>query len=154
MPGCRRITSRRGASDRGSPGSPGRGSAPRWRRRRCRSVSSRRQASAITRRSIAQAIASLLEMFPGRLWVALGTGEASNEHITGDRWPDKATRTARLAECVEVLRALFAGEEVTHHGLVEVDRARLWTLPPTPPMLLGAAVSPETAHGSADGPMA
>ena len=46
---------------------------------------------------IAQAVASLLEMYPGRLWVALGTGEASNEHITGDRWPDKATRTARLS---------------------------------------------------------
>jgi probable non-F420 flavinoid oxidoreductase len=93
----------------------------------------------------AQAIASLLEMFPGRLWVALGTGEASNEHITGARWPDKETRTARLGECVEVLRALFAGEEITHHGLVEVDRARLWTLPPAPPRLLGAAVSPATA---------
>ena len=103
---------------------------------------------------IAQAVASLLEMYPGRLWVALGTGEASNEHITGDRWPDKAMRTARLSECVEVMRALFAGEEVTHHGLVEVDRARLWTLPPTPPVLIGAAVSSPTARwvgGWADG---
>ena len=36
-------------------------------------------------------------------------------------------RTRRLGECVEVMRALFAGEEVTHHGLVTVDRARLWT---------------------------
>jgi probable non-F420 flavinoid oxidoreductase len=94
---------------------------------------------------VAQAIATLVEMFPGRLWVALGTGEASNEHITGGRWPPKDTRTARLAECVEVLRALFAGEEVTHHGLVEVDRARLWTRPDVPPPLLGAAVSIETA---------
>jgi alkanesulfonate monooxygenase SsuD/methylene tetrahydromethanopterin reductase-like flavin-dependent oxidoreductase (luciferase family) len=41
---------------------------------------------------VAQAAATLCEMFPGRLWVALGTGEASNEHITGDPWPDKATR--------------------------------------------------------------
>src|SRR5688572_15425821 len=73
----------------------------------------------------AQAIATLLEMFPDRLWVALGTGEASNEHITGDRWPDKATRTARLGEVVRVLRALFAGEEVTHHGLTHTDRARV-----------------------------
>ena len=94
---------------------------------------------------IAQAAATLAEMFPGRLWVALGTGEASNEHITGDRWPDKAHRNRRLAECVDVMRALFAGEEVTHHGLVRVDRARLWTLPATPPPLIGAAVSPETA---------
>ena len=94
---------------------------------------------------IAQAAATLTEMFPGRLWVALGTGEASNEHITGDRWPDKAHRNQRLGECVEVMRALFAGEEVTHHGAVVVDRARLWTLPVTPPPLFGAAVSAETA---------
>jgi probable non-F420 flavinoid oxidoreductase len=97
----------------------------------------------------AQAVASILEMFPERLWVALGSGEASNEHITGERWPDKATRNARLRECVEVMRALFDGEEVTHHGRVEVDRARLWTLPPVPPVLLAAAVSAETAGWSA-----
>jgi len=94
---------------------------------------------------VAQAAASLVEMFPDRLWVALGTGEASNEHITGDRWPNKATRTARLRECVDIIRALFAGEEVSHDGLVTVDRARLWTLPATPPPLIGAAVSIETA---------
>ena len=34
---------------------------------------------------IAQAIGTLGAMFPGRFWAALGTGEASNEHITGDR---------------------------------------------------------------------
>ena len=142
---CRRTTSRRGASARASPASPGRGWARRWRRRRCRSASSTRPGQRYHPAIIAQAVATLLEMFPGRLWVALGTGEASNEHITGDRWPDKATRTARLGECVDVMRALFAGEEVTHHGLVDVDRARLWTLPATPPPLLGAAVSPATA---------
>lgn len=103
---------------------------------------------------VAQGIATLAEMFPGRFWVALGSGEALNEHITGDRWPDKPTRDARLLECVAVIRALLAGDEVTHDGLVRVDRARLWDLPHTPPMLLGAAVSPGTARtvgGWADG---
>jgi probable non-F420 flavinoid oxidoreductase len=103
---------------------------------------------------IAQAIATLGEMFPGRLWVAMGSGEASNEHITGDPWPDKPTRNARLLECVEVVRALLRGEEVTHDGLVRVDRARLWTLPASPPPLVGAALSAETARwcgGWADG---
>ena len=102
----------------------------------------------------AQAIATLGELFPGRFWAALGSGEASNEHITGDRWPDKPTRDARLLECVDVMRRLLAGEEVTHHGLVTVDRARLWTLPATPPALVGAAVSEATARtvgGWADG---
>ena len=78
---------------------------------------------------IAQAIATLGEMFPGRLWVALGSGEASNEHITGERWPPKPERNARLLACVEVIRALLQGEEVSTDGPVRVDRARLWTLP-------------------------
>ena len=51
-------------------------------------------------------------------------------------------RNARLRECVDVMRALFAGEVVDHDGLVRVDRARLWTLPAEPPALVGAAVSP------------
>ena len=103
---------------------------------------------------IAQAGATLAELFPGRLWVALGSGEASNEHITGEGWPTKATRNARLRECVDVIRALFAGEVVDHDGLVRVDRARLWTLPAEPPSLIGAAVSADTARwcgGWADG---
>jgi len=95
---------------------------------------------------IAQAIATLAEMYPGRFWTALGSGEALNEHITGERWPDKPTRDRRLLECVDVIKALLAGEEVTHHGLVTVDRARLWDLPAEPPTLVGAAVSEATAR--------
>jgi probable non-F420 flavinoid oxidoreductase len=94
---------------------------------------------------LAQAIATLDEMFPGRLWTALGSGEALNEHITGDRWPDKPTRAARLRECATIIRALLDGEEVTWDGLVRVDRARLWTRPATRPALIGAAVSAATA---------
>jgi probable non-F420 flavinoid oxidoreductase len=103
---------------------------------------------------IAQAIATLAEMYPGRFWAALGSGEASNEHITGERWPRKDVRNARLRECVDVIRALLRGETVSHDGLVTVDRARVWTLPDTPPPLVGAAVSVATARwcaGWADG---
>jgi probable non-F420 flavinoid oxidoreductase len=99
---------------------------------------------------IAQAIATTAAMYPGRFWAALGTGEASNEHITGDRWPRKDVRTARLRECVDVIRALLAGEEVSHDGLVTVDRARLWTRPADPPDLVGAAVSEQTARWCAE----
>jgi G6PDH family F420-dependent oxidoreductase len=55
---------------------------------------------------------------------------------------------------VQIIRALLAGEEVSHDGLVKVDRAKLWTRPEQPPALLGAAVSPQTAEwcaGWADG---
>ena len=82
---------------------------------------------------VAQAIATLAQMYPGRFWAALGSGEASNEHVTGDRWPNKPERDARLLECVDVIRALLRGEEVDHRGLVTVDRARVWSLPDEPP---------------------
>ena len=99
---------------------------------------------------IAQAAATLSAMFPGRFWVALGSGEASNEHITGDRWLPKALRDKRLRECVDVIRALLAGQEVSHDGLVTVDRARIWTLPEQPPKLIGPAITVETAAAHAD----
>jgi probable non-F420 flavinoid oxidoreductase len=95
---------------------------------------------------VAQALATLAEMFPGRIWAALGTGEASNEHITGERWPEKRVRQARLLECAQVIRSLLAGEEVNVDGHVRVDRARLWTLPETPPRLVGAALTEATAR--------
>lgn len=94
---------------------------------------------------IAQAIATLAQMFPGRFWAALGSGEASNERITGDAWPRKEVRDQRLVECVDVIRRLLRGEEVSHEGLIEVNRARLWTLPDRVPDLVGPAVTPATA---------
>jgi probable non-F420 flavinoid oxidoreductase len=103
---------------------------------------------------IAQAIATLGELFPGRLSVALGSGEASNEHVTGDRWLPKERRNERLLECVGAIRSLVLGEEVTVDGHVRVDRAKLWTLPTAPVPLLGAALSEATARwcgGWADG---
>jgi probable non-F420 flavinoid oxidoreductase len=95
---------------------------------------------------IAQAMATLGELFPGRLTVAMGSGEASNEHVTGDRWPPKSVRNDRLLECVEATRALLRGEEVSVDGLVRIDRARLWTLPSEPVPIIGAALSVETAR--------
>jgi probable non-F420 flavinoid oxidoreductase len=99
---------------------------------------------------IAQAIGTLGAMFPGRFWAALGTGEFSNEHITGGDWPRKEVRNARLRESVDVIRDLLAGETVTRDGLITVDRARLWTRPETPPPLVGAAVSTATAEWCAE----
>lgn len=94
---------------------------------------------------IAQAAATLAELFPDRFWVALGSGQALNEHITGERWPSKAERNARLHEAVAVIRALWAGETVSHRGAFTVEDARLYTLPSAPPLIVGAAITPETA---------
>jgi probable non-F420 flavinoid oxidoreductase len=103
---------------------------------------------------IAQAAATLAEMFPGRFWFAVGSGEALNESITGAAWPPKPERNARLRESADVMRALWRGETVTHAGRVHVQEARLYTRPAVPPLLFAAAISEETAAfagGWADG---
>ena len=94
---------------------------------------------------IAQGAATLAEMFPGRLWLALGSGQRLNEDITGLAWPEKAERNARLRECADVIRALLDGETVTHRGRITVVDARS-TRPAQPPALLGAAVTEATAE--------
>ncbi len=95
---------------------------------------------------VAQAAATLAEMFPGRFWIALGSGQLLNEHITADAWIPKPERQARLLECVTVMRRLWAGETVTHDGRVRVSNAKLYTRPSEPPAIFGAAVSPQTAE--------
>jgi coenzyme F420-dependent glucose-6-phosphate dehydrogenase len=103
---------------------------------------------------IAQGAATLAEMFPGCFWLALGSGQRLNEDITGLAWPEKAERNARLRECAEVIRALLAGETVTHRGRVTVVEAKLYSRPERLPPLLGAAVTEATAEqvgGWADG---
>ena len=98
---------------------------------------------------IAQAIATLGVMFPGRFWAALGSGEAINEHITGDPWPPKEARDQRLLQSVEIIRDLLDGEEVSHDGPAVTHRARLWSRPEVAPRLVGAAVTAETAARAA-----
>ena len=95
---------------------------------------------------LAQAGATLCEMFPGRLWMTLASGQLLNEGITGTVWPEKDERNAHLKECVDVIRALWAGETVTHRGRVTVEEATLYTRPETPPLIIGAAVSERTAR--------
>ena len=94
---------------------------------------------------VAQAIATLGEMFPGRYSISLGSGEAVNETITGERWPHKLERNERLKECVSIIRQLLQGDEVTHHGLIKIEKAKLYSLPTVVPLLIGAAVSSQTA---------
>lgn len=96
---------------------------------------------------VAQAIATLAEMFPHRFWAALGSGEALNEHVTGDEWPVKPDRQERLRECYDVIRRLLDGEQVSlRSNLTHVHNARLWSRPAERVPLLGAAASAESAQ--------
>lgn len=103
---------------------------------------------------IAQAVATLDEMFPNRFWMAAGSGQALNENITGQKWPSKSIRNARLKESVEVMRELWKGEYVTHKGLIQIENAKLFTKPKEMPTVFGAALTEKTAGwlaGWADG---
>jgi coenzyme F420-dependent glucose-6-phosphate dehydrogenase len=95
---------------------------------------------------VAQASATLEEMFPGRFSIALASGEALNERITGEKWPEKDERNKRLVECWDVIKALFNGENLTHYGRVVVEHAKLYTRPEKPPLMIGAAVTQKTAE--------
>jgi probable non-F420 flavinoid oxidoreductase len=95
---------------------------------------------------LAQAAATLCEMFPARLWMCLGSGQRLNEDLTGVAWPEKAERNARLRECADIIRALLNGETVSHYGAVTAVDCKLYSLPKSPPLLLGAAVTEATAE--------
>lgn len=94
---------------------------------------------------VAQAAATLAVMFPKRFWLALGTGQALNEHITGMEWPSKQTRQRSLRAAAEAIRSLWAGEQCSSSEPPIIDRAQLYTRPSEPPLLLGSATTPETA---------
>ncbi|MFI0350021.1 LLM class F420-dependent oxidoreductase [Actinomadura sp. 9N407] len=95
---------------------------------------------------IAQAAATSQVMLDGRFRLGVGTGEALNEHILGDRWPSAAERLDMLAEAVEVIRALLGGHQISHHGrYYTVDTARLYTLPETPPPIHVSGFGPKSA---------
>ena len=79
---------------------------------------------------IAQAAATTAAMMPGRFFLGVGTGEALNEHILGDRWPSSAVRREMLEEAVEIIRLLWRGGSQSHFGRhYTVEQATIFTLP-------------------------
>ena len=101
--------------------------------RACRSAWSTRPASATTRRSSPRRSARWARCTRAGSGPRSAPARPPTSTSPATRWPRKELRNARLLECVDVIRALLAGEEVSHDGLVTVDRARLWTRPETPP---------------------
>lgn len=93
---------------------------------------------------IAQATATTAELFGDRFRFGIGSGEHLNEHVTGARWPAIEVRLEMLDEAMRVIRRLWAGETVDHHGRhYTVENARLWTLPEAPPPVLMSAFGPQ-----------
>ena len=79
---------------------------------------------------IAQAAATSGVLHEGRFNLGVGSGEALNEHILGDRWPEADVRLEMLEEAVEVIRTLWQGGQQSHHGRhYTVENARIYDLP-------------------------
>jgi G6PDH family F420-dependent oxidoreductase len=79
---------------------------------------------------IAQAAATSGVLHQGRFHLGVGSGEALNEHILGDRWPEADVRLEMLEEAVEVIRLLWRGGDQSHHGRhYTVENARVYDLP-------------------------
>lgn len=99
---------------------------------------------------VAQASATSAELSGGRFFLGVGTGENLNEHITGERWPPIDVRQDMLVEAVDVIRQLWSGDTLDHHGRwYTVENARLFSAPAEPPPIVWAAAGTSSAEHAA-----
>ncbi|WP_310962057.1 TIGR03557 family F420-dependent LLM class oxidoreductase [Nocardioides terrisoli] len=93
---------------------------------------------------VAQAAATSATMLDGRFVLGVGSGEALNEHILGDPWPSADVRLEMLEEAVALIRKLWGGGFVTEYGHhYDVDHARIYTMPATPPPIYVSGFGPK-----------
>lgn len=88
---------------------------------------------------VAEAFASLALLYPGRIFLGVGSGEAHNEQAASGRWPKWAERWERLEEAIEIIRSLWTGIEVDHRSKYYTVKGRLYDPPSKPIPLLIAA---------------
>lgn len=100
---------------------------------------------------LAQAVATTSCLLDGRLVWGVGTGEALNEHILGDRWPPHPIRLEMLEEALEVIRRLWSEDTVTHYGShFTVEDARILDRPALPTPIVVSAFGPVAARKAAE----
>jgi coenzyme F420-dependent glucose-6-phosphate dehydrogenase len=90
---------------------------------------------------VAQAMGTLGVMFPGRIWLGVGTGESMNEAPLDTDWPDTKERFARLKEAVALIQTLWTSDRVTFEGTYyRTRKATIYDRPDTPiPIYIAAA---------------
>jgi coenzyme F420-dependent glucose-6-phosphate dehydrogenase len=95
---------------------------------------------------IAQAAATCSSMAPGRVYLGVGTGEALNEYASTGQWPGYDERQEMLAEAIDLMRALWSGQEVTFEGTYyQTRKAKLFTTPASPIPIYISSLVPESA---------
>ena len=98
---------------------------------------------------IAQAFASMGVMYPGRIMLGVGTGEALNEIATGwtGEWPEFKERFARLRESIDLMRQLWTEDRVSFDGeYYQTVDASIYDRPETPIPVYVAAGGPVVAR--------
>ncbi|MGW8846290.1 TIGR03557 family F420-dependent LLM class oxidoreductase [Streptomyces xiamenensis] len=97
---------------------------------------------------IAQAAATLALLSEGRFTLGVGSGERLNEHVVGRGFPDSVrVRQDMLREALEIIRLLWRGGYRSYEGrYLRLEDARVFDLPPSPPVLAVAAGGEEAAR--------
>lgn len=96
---------------------------------------------------VAQAMATLGCLYPGRVFLGVGTGEAMNETPLGVHWPEQKERFQRLKEACILMKRLWTEERVTFDGTYfQTDRATVYDRPEGGVPLYIAASGPAAAR--------
>ncbi|MBO0879657.1 MAG: F420-dependent hydroxymycolic acid dehydrogenase [Mycobacterium sp.] len=96
---------------------------------------------------VAQAFASLAVLYPGRVFLGLGTGEGLNEKAATAQFGPYRERHDRLVEAIQLIRQLWSGEQVSFQGrYFQTNQLKIYDLPASPPPIFVAASGPKSAH--------
>ncbi len=96
---------------------------------------------------VAHAAATASLLTEGRFVLGVGSGEALNEHVTGQHWPPADRRLEMLDEAVGIMRELWRGEFVTHYGThFTVENARIYSCPVEPPKVYVSGFGPKAVE--------
>jgi F420-dependent hydroxymycolic acid dehydrogenase len=97
--------------------------------------------------TVAQAFASLGVLYPGRVFLGVGTGEALNELAATGQFGRYPERHDRLAEAVSLIRQLWSGDNTNFNGqFFAVQNMRIWDVPSEPVPIFVAGNGPKSAR--------
>ena len=92
---------------------------------------------------VAEAFTTLDRLYPGRIFLGVGSGEALNEQAATGLWPNWQERWDRLIEAITIIRALWTGKDVAFKGKYYTVTAKLYEAPATPIPIMTAANGPK-----------
>jgi len=96
---------------------------------------------------VAHAFASLGVLYPDRIFLGVGTGEALNEVAAGGGWGPYRERAERLAEAITLIRRLWTEDWVSFQGrYYRLEGAKLYDKPPRPVPIYVAGAGPKSAR--------